>query len=97
MSQDRGDYQKEGREGYLRRVLASPHLLYRTFIIWSIDSCQNRIATDQSPMTISHAYVSTHRGDVIYLELSADQLIVLLDREQCPISYFLASLGAQEN
>ena len=47
-------------------------------------------------MTITHAYVSTHRGDVI-LELSADQLIVLLDREQCPISYFLASLGAQEN
>ena len=50
------------------RVLASPHLLYRTFIIWSIDSCQNRIATDQYPMTISRAHVSTHRGDVIYLE-----------------------------
>ena len=29
-------------------------------------------------------------------KLSADQLIVLLDREQS-ISYFLASLGAQEN
>ena len=29
--------------------------------------------------------------------LSADQLIVLLDLEQCSISYFLASLGAQEN
>ena len=28
-------------------------------------------------------------------KLSADQLIVLLDREQCSISYFLASLGAE--
>ena len=55
-----------GRVG--EAVLASPHLLYRTFTIWSIDSCQNRIATDQYPMTISWAHVSTHRGDVIYLE-----------------------------
>ena len=30
-------------------------------------------------------------------KLSADQLIFLLDREQCSISYFLASSGAQEN
>ena len=57
-----------GREGCLRRVLASPHLLYMTLTIWSIDTCQNRIATDQYPMTISRAHVSTHRGDVIYLE-----------------------------
>ena len=35
---------------------------------WSIHSCQNRIATGQYPMTISRAHVSTHRGDVIYLE-----------------------------
>ena len=41
---------------------------FRTFTIWSIDSCQKRIATDQYPMTISRAHVSTHRGDVIYLE-----------------------------
>ena len=54
--------------GCLRRVLASPHLLYRTFTIWSIDSCQNRIATDQYPMTILRAHVSTHWGDQIYLE-----------------------------
>ena len=42
--------------------------IYRTFAIWSIGRCQNRIATDQYPMTISLAHVSTHRGDVIYLE-----------------------------
>ena len=28
-------------------------------------------------------------------KLSADQLIVLLDRDQCSISYFLASLGSE--
>ena len=50
------------------RVLASPELVYWTFTKWSIDSCQNRIATDQYHMTISLAHVSTHRGDVIYLE-----------------------------
>ena len=30
-----------------------------------INSCQNRIATDQYHMTISRAHVSTHRGDAI--------------------------------
>ena len=58
----------KGREGCLRRVVASPHLLHRTLSKWSIDSCQNRIATDQYPMTISRAHVSTYRSDVIYLE-----------------------------
>ena len=42
-------------------------------------------------MTISRAHVATHRGDVIYL--SADQLTVLLDRDQSSISYFLASFA----
>ena len=50
----------KGREGCLRGVWASTHLQYRTFTIWSIDSCQNRIATDQYPMTILRAHVSTH-------------------------------------
>ena len=67
----RGDYQKEGR-GVSGVISASPHLLYRTLCrtlsIWSIDSCQNRIATDQYPMTIWRAHVSTHRSDVICLE-----------------------------
>ena len=59
----RGDYQKRGSG-----VMANPHLLYWAFTIWSIDTCQNRIAADQYHMTISRAHVSTHRGDVIYLE-----------------------------
>ena len=60
----------KGREGCLRRVLANPHLLYLTFKIWSIDSCQNRIATDRSHVSTHMRSVSetTHRGDGIYLE-----------------------------
>ena len=58
----------KGREGCLRRVLANPHLLHWPFTIWSIDSCQNRIATDQYHIAISGAHVSTHQGDVSYLE-----------------------------
>ena len=86
----------KGREGCLSRVLASPHLAYWTFTKWSIDSCQNRIATDQYHMSISRAHVSTHRGDVIYLEV-VRWPVVLLDRDLCSISYFLPSLRAQEN
>ena len=37
--------------------------------MWSIDSCQKRIATDQYHMPISRADVSTHQGDVVYLEV----------------------------
>ena len=50
------------------RACADIFCRWRTFSIWSIDSCQNRIATDQYPMTIWRAHVSTHGGDVIYLE-----------------------------
>ena len=32
------------------------------------DSCQNRIATDQYHIALLRAHVSTHQGDVIYLE-----------------------------
>ena len=45
------------------------------------------------------SHVSTHRGDVIYLETVRWPVncFVLLDREQRSIWYFLASLEAQEN
>ena len=64
-----GDTNKR-REGFLRCVLANPHPLYLTFKIWSIDSCQNRIATDRSHVSTHMRSISetTHRGDVIYLE-----------------------------
>ena len=47
-----------------------------TFTIWSIDSYQNGIATDKHHMTTLWAHVSTHRGEVIYLE----DVIDLIDR-----------------
>ena len=56
------------RKGGVSQVCLGKYLLYWTFTIWSIDRCQNRIATDQYHMTILQARVSTHRSDVIYLE-----------------------------
>ena len=54
--------------GVSQACLCKSSSFIEAFLIWLIDSCQNRIATDQYPMTISWAHVSTHRGDVIYLE-----------------------------
>ena len=62
-----------------------------------------RRAWDRAPyswnMVNLFSYVSTHRGDVIYLETVRWPVncFVLLDREQRSIWYFLASLEAQEN
>ena len=70
--------------GVSQARLSSPHLLHWTITIRSIDSCQNSTATEQYPMTISRAHVSTHWGDVIYLEAV-----------RWPVSYFLASLGSE--
>ena len=70
--------------------------VYWPFTIWSFDSCQNRIATDQYHNAILGAHVLTHQGDVIYLE-AFRWPVVLLVRNQCSILYFLAKLRAQEN
>ena len=35
-------------------------------MLWSIDSCQNRISADQHHLTVSRAQVSTHRGGVFF-------------------------------
>ena len=70
---------------------------HRTFTIWSIDSCQNRIATEQYPMTISQAHVSSHRGDVIYLE-AVRWPVNCFTRSRTMFNLIpLACLGAQEN
>ena len=39
-----------------RRKLIAP------FMLWSIDSCQNRVSADQYHLTVPRAQVSTHRG-----------------------------------
>ena len=44
-------------------------------MLWSSDSCQNRVSADQHHLTVSRAQVSTHR-DRVFLKLSADKLLV---------------------
>ena len=49
-------------------------------VLRSIDSCQNRASADQYHLTVPRAQVSTHRGRVCFLKLSADELPVSNDR-----------------
>ena len=35
-------------------------------MLWSIDSCQNKVSADQYHLTVSRAQVSTHRGQVCF-------------------------------
>ena len=35
-------------------------------MLWSIDSCQNRVSADQHHMTVLRPQVSTHRGRVVF-------------------------------
>ena len=35
-------------------------------MLWSIDSCQNKVSADQYHLTVSRAQVSTHRGRVFF-------------------------------
>ena len=35
-------------------------------MLWSIDSCQNRISADQFHLTVTRAQMSTHRGRVLF-------------------------------
>ena len=35
-------------------------------MLWSIDSCQNRVSADQYHLTVSRAQVLTHRGQVFF-------------------------------
>ena len=44
-------------------------------MLWSIDSCQNRVSAEQYHLTVPRAQVLTHRGQV-FLKLSADSLLV---------------------
>ena len=97
----RGGYQKEGRgvSGVSRQV----HIFYG--IGHSQYGQLTAVKTGYAMTSIPWPYrgLMCQLIEVTWLvwKLSADQLIVLRDREQCSISYFLAaflaSLGAQEN
>ena len=45
-------------------------------MLWSIDSCQNRVSADQYHLTVSRSQMSTHRSQVFFWKLSADKLLV---------------------
>ena len=46
-------------------------------MLWSIDSCQNKVSAAQYHLTVSRAQVATHRGQVfLFLKLSADKVLV---------------------
>ena len=47
-----------------------------TSMLRSIDSCQNKVSADQYHLTVLRAQLSTHRGRVVFLKLSADKLLV---------------------
>ena len=47
-------------------------------MLWSIDSCQNRVSADQYRLTVPRAQVSTQVE--YFLKLSADKLPVSKDR-----------------
>ena len=35
-------------------------------VLWSIDSCQNRVSAEQSQMTVSRSQLSIPRGHVFF-------------------------------
>ena len=39
-------------------------------MLWSVDSCQNRVSADQYHLTVPRARVSTHRGQVFFWSYS---------------------------
>ena len=39
-----------------------PDIVHPIQLLWSIDSCQNRVSADQNDMTVSGAQVLSHRG-----------------------------------
>ena len=45
-------------------------------MLWSIDSCQNKVSADQYYLTVSRAQVSQTIHVEYFLKLSADKLLV---------------------
>ena len=90
----RGDYQKEGRG--VSGVSCQVHIFY----IGHSQYGQLTAVKTGLPLT---SIPWPYRGLMCQLievtwfiwKLSADQLIILLDRDQCSVSYFLASLGSE--
>ena len=93
----RGDYEKEGRG------VSGVSWQIQIFYIGPSQYGQWQLSKQDSHWPVSHDHISgscvnsSRWHDLFVWKLSAEQLTVLLDYDQCSISYFLASLGAQEN
>ena len=46
-------------------------------MLWSIDTCQNKVSADQYHVTISRARVVPYRGQLFSFKLTADQGLVV--------------------
>ena len=46
-------------------------------MLWSIDTCQNKVSADQYHVTIWWAQVGPYRGQLVFLKLTADQGLVV--------------------
>ena len=49
-------------------------------MLWSIDSCQNRVSADRYHLTVPRAQASTHQEVEYFLKLATDILPVSNDR-----------------
>ena len=46
-------------------------------MLWVIDTCQNKVSADQYHVTISQAHVWTLSRSAVFLELTAEQGLVV--------------------
>ena len=46
-------------------------------MLWSIDTCQNKVSADQYHVTILRAQVRPYRGQLFFFKLTADQGLVV--------------------
>ena len=46
-------------------------------MLWSIDTCQNKVSADQYHVTISRAQVRPYQGQLFFLKLTADPGLVV--------------------
>ena len=51
-------------------------------MLWSIDTCQNKVSADQYHVTISRAQVAPYRGQLFFkVEIDKGQIAIVKDLE----------------
>ena len=65
-------------------------LWYRTSMLWSTDTCQNKVSADQYHVTISRAQLNNSSRSRVFPKLTADQMMVFFDwiAGSCPVNLF---------